>query len=146
MRWLSWFRPRRTSSTAIDPRRTRAIIEAYGACLDWRPAEALRPEDELPYSKEEIGRAILLALRFASNPEAIAPLRHAFVELERFLDAEEWSLVDEYQRAGHDGAMVMSPERREAARRILADVDERRARRRQLLAILDRETGGAGGR
>jgi hypothetical protein len=39
----------------------------------------------------------------------------------------------------------MPPERVEAARRILREIDERRARRLQLLMILDREAAEAGG-
>lgn len=142
MRWLSRFRLGRRRRGAIDPRHARAIIEAYGACLDRRPAgEPHRPERELPYSKEEIGRAILLALRFATVPETIRPLRHGFVELERYVPDDEWTLIAEYQRLDAAATASLPADRRGAAERVLRAVEERRERRVELLAILEREAG-----
>lgn len=147
--WLRRLVSRRARG-GVAPRQVPAIIEAYGACLDGRPRGALhRSERELPYSKEEIGRALLLALRYATAPETIEPLRSGFVELERFLPEDEWPIVEEYQRhaaTAQGGAPDgMPPERVEAARRILREIDERRARRLQLLTILDREAAEARG-
>lgn len=139
MRWLSRFRFGRRRPGAVDPRHARTIIEAYGACLERRPAgEPHRPERELPYSKEEIGRAILLALRFATAPETIRPLRHGFVELERYVPDDEWPLIADYQRLDATAASLPA-DRRDAALRVLRAVEERRERRVELLAILERE-------
>ena len=149
MSWLSRLR-RRRAAPAVDARRARTIIEAYGACLEQRPPGALRPDGELPYSKEEIGRAILLALKFSTGPETTAPLRQGFVELERFLTADEWAVIDEYQRVGRADGGSMAPERFGAARRILEHVDERCQHRLRLLAYrlerIDRLQTRRGGR
>lgn len=146
--WFSRLFTRSAEPSRVDGRQARTIIEAYASCLEHRPSgEPHRPERELPYLKEAIGRAILLALRFATRPETAEPLRHGFVELERFLADDEWVLVEEYQRrAAMSGSSVdtMAPDRRNAAIRVLRAVDERRARRVELLAILERETDAVG--
>lgn len=118
----------------------RRVLEAYSACLERRDAESpFRPERDLPYSKEEIGRAILTALEFTDRREAVEPLRRGFVELERFLPDAEWQLIDEHERLAAVGGVTsgMSNERRAAVAQLREDVDARQERRRQLLLILE---------
>jgi hypothetical protein len=119
----------------------RRILEAYGACLDRAAEPPYRHERELPYSKEEIGRALLTALKFADRRETRAPLRHGFVELERFLGDDEWRLCDEHDRLASVGGLRggMSAERRAAAAHVLEAIEARRARRVQLLEIIEAE-------
>lgn len=153
MGWLSRLF-RRAGRTRLDGRDARQILEAYADCLERRgPGRLHGRERELPYSKETIGRALLLALRFSRGPETTEPLRRGFVDLERFLPDEEYVVVEEHERratsAGAEASLAsMVPERRDAAVRILEAVDERRRRRQQLLAILETEhveTEGADG-
>jgi hypothetical protein len=120
----------------------RTILEAYGACLGRRtPERAHRHERDLPYTKEEIGRAILIALKFAKTREAAEPLRTGFADLERFLADGEWPLVDEYERLVAVGGLAggMTDDRRAAAVRLLAEIEARRGRRFELLSILEKE-------
>jgi hypothetical protein len=95
----------------------------------------------LPYSKEEIGRAILAALKFADRHETRAPLRHGFVELERYLGDDEWRLCDEHDRLAAVGGLRsgMSDQRRAAAAHVREAIEARRARRVQLLEIIEAE-------
>lgn len=140
--WFWYLFGRRAPERTTDGRHIRRIIEAYGACLPKTARERPhRPERDLPYSKEEIGRAILVALRYATTRETTEPLRQGFADLERFLSDEEWRLVDEYERLVAVGGLAggMSDERHAAAVDLLAEVEARRGRRFELLAILDRE-------
>ena len=126
----------------FDGRHVRVILEAYGACLARRaPERPHRSERELPYSKEEIGRSILIALKFATTREAVEPLRRSFAELERFLAGDEWALIDEYERLAAVGGLGggMTETRRAEAVRLLAEIEARRGRRFELLSILERE-------
>ena len=134
----SWLRrlfrrgPERARDRGPDVRR---VLEAYGACLERRDADRpFRSERELPYAKEEIGRAILTALKFTDRREIVEPLRRGFVELERFLGDAEWQLIDEHQRPART-----SDERRAAVVRLREEIEARQDRRRQLLLILDEE-------
>ncbi len=140
--WFARLFRRSPARTEPDGRQVRVIIEAYSACLERRaPERAHRPERELPYSKEAIGRALLIALKFARPSYVAEPLRHGFVELERFLPEDEWTLVDEYERLVAVGGLGggMTDERRAAAVRLLAEIEARRGRRFELLSILERE-------
>ena len=145
--WFSRLFRRRAPERDIDGRHIRRVIEAYGACLAHAARERPhRPERDLPYTKEEIGRAILVALRYATTREVAEPLRQAFVDLERFLSDDEWRLVDEYERLAAVGGLAggMSEARRAAAVDLLAEVEARRGRRFELLAVLDREAALGG--
>jgi hypothetical protein len=140
--WLSRLFRRTAPRRDFDARHVREIIEAYSACLERRASERPhRPERELPYSKETIGRALLMALKFAKTPQVAEPLRYGFVELERFLPENEWTVVDEYERLAAVGGLGggMTNERRAAAVQLLADIEARRGRRFELLSILERE-------
>lgn len=140
--WFSRMFRRRAPERNADGRHIRRVIEAYSACLAKTARERPhRPERDLPYTKEEIGRAILVALKYATTHEAAEPLRQAFVDLERFLSDDEWRRVDEYERLAAVGGLAgaMSEPRRAAAVDLLAEVEARRGRRFELLAILDRE-------
>jgi hypothetical protein len=121
----------------------RRILEAYGACLERRrgPDAAYRHERDLPYSKEEIGRAILAALKFADRRETREPLARGFVALEQFLPAAEWELIDEHDRLAAVGGLAagMSDERQQSVARLRIEIEERRARRAQLLEIIEQE-------
>jgi hypothetical protein len=119
----------------------RQVLQAYGACLERAADHPYRHERELPYSKEEIGRAILGALKFADRQETRAPLRRGFVELERFLGDDEWRLCDEHDRLAAVGGVRsgMSDERRAAAAHVREAIEARRARRVQLLEIIEAE-------
>ena len=120
----------------------RRVLEAYGACLERRDTDRpYRSERELPYAKEEIGRAILTALKFTDRREIVEPLRHGFVELERFLADAEWRLIDEHQRLAAVGGVAggMSDGQRAAVVRLREEIEARQDRRRQLLLILDEE-------
>jgi hypothetical protein len=136
---------RRAGRQPLDGRDARRIIEAYAGCLERHGlGRRYGRERELPYSKETIGRALLLALRFSSGPETAEPLREGFVDLERFLSDDEYAVVEDYGRRATSGRAEVSLEsmgleRREAALRVLEAIDGRRARRRQLLAILETE-------
>ena len=131
--WLSRLLSHRRHRGGVDAREARAVIAAYATCLERRAADGLGAERDLPYSKETIGRVILRALEFAADERLVAPLRQGFVDLETFLGDEEWAVVEEYQR------LAKASSRADAAIDILAQVEERRDRRRQLLAILARE-------
>ena len=98
----------------------RRVLEAYGACLERQTTGTYRRDHDLPYSKEQIGRAILTALKFSDRREVREPLRRGFVELESFLPEHEWTRAD-------------------ADAQLRQDIEDRRERRRQLLEILDRE-------
>lgn len=139
--WLSRLFGNRRRPPAIDARKARAVIEAYAACLERRPAGRFSPERALPYSKEVIGRVILRALDVAADERVTTPLRQSFVDLETFLTDEEWALVEEYER------LADASPRADAVAALLAAVEDRRARRWQLLDILAREraTRAAGG-
>src|SRR2546428_8791003 len=142
MRWITRLFRRRNETGSVDGRGARRIVEAYVKCLERaRPGRLHRTERDLPYSKEEIGRAILLALRFSPRPETTEPLANGFVDLERFLGDEEWPVVEEYERRLTSTEVpaaleAMTPTRWDAAVRILGDVEARRSRRRRPLQIL----------
>jgi hypothetical protein len=150
MRWITRLFRRGNAKASVDGRDARRIVEAYAACLERAvPGRRHRAERELPYSKETIGRAILLALRYSSGPETTEPLADGFVDLERFLNEEEWPVVEEYETRLRSPEVptaldAMAPARRDTAVRILGEVEARRARRRRLLEILDAERAGDG--
>ena len=109
-------RPRR--GPAIDPREARAILASYVACLERRAPGALGREQDLPYSKELIGRVILRALEVATDGRIVTGLRQGFVDLETFVSAEEYT---------------------DATASLRAEIDARKDRRRQLLLIIEEE-------
>jgi hypothetical protein len=141
--WLSrLFSSRRRP--ARDAREARAVIEAYATCLERRAAGRFSRERDLPYSKEVIGRVILRALEVATDERVVIPLRQGFVDLETFLTDAEWAIVEEYER------LAGASWRPEAGAAFLAQVEERKERRRRLLDILEQEraarTAGGNGR
>ncbi len=115
----------------------REVIRVYLDVLRGRGQEFIwGPESLLPHPRDLISDALVAALeRWPESPDSEG-WWSGFVEIERFLGDEDWSLVEEFERRAGEGpeAMLsMDKERMQAANGITREVSRRKIARMELL-------------
>ena len=122
---------------ALGDDEIREVIRVYLDVLRGRGREFIwGPESLHPHPRDLISDALVAALeRWPDSPDSES-WWSGFVELERFLGDEDWSLVEEFERRAGEGpeAMLsMEKERMQAANGITREVSRRKIARMELL-------------